>query len=1515
MSANKKKVTTNEEGNRVATSPGHSELLEFIKYQEEVRKQEREEKAQEMEEKEQQRREEMEKKEQQRREEMEERERKWQREQEERERRWQEERMQMQQQFAQLFHRVEEKDREARQERQEEAAERKQEKRKEAIPKLAPMTAEADVLEYLESFEENMEKRGIDKEVWSTHLPPLLNDDCRLVTLHLEPEERAKYDTMKEELIGNSPNSARRAGETFWMLERKKGQTFPQVARILTRLSQRFAARDTVKESLDQFVIEKLLQMLPRQAATSIREKQPSTSKEAARLAQLYFQDRHSDPDDPKWWSKRSNWREKGRDGDRHNKHYRQGEERRQWREDRGVDASKKEESNAPRKNDADHADRREEKKQTGSGRQVRKGPQCYECHGWGHMRDKCPNRVLLVQSPKKIHRQNVKSPWMVSGTVNGVEVDDILLDSGADVTVLSSRIIPKECYTGGQAEARGLLPRVTKYNLADITLEVNGWKENLEVLVAPSKSLKHSVLLGRDFPGLEVVVKPPPSEVLPVITRAAALKEAEQVKRDAEASAKSGANPVNLGTVPDLPVNTEDDKQEMTEVEKDAQPEEEIGNTWQPTYLDIITDEPTDSTPKSTEGLCMHVTRAELVAKQQDDPTLQAMRVEAREKEDSPYQLDDGLLMKKVMNELGEARKLIAVPKDLRSSIFHTAHTISLAGHLGKRKTASRIAQHFYWPGLGRDVKQMCRQCSDCQKGNRRKPTRAPLIPLPVMERPWQRIAVDIVGPLDRSRRGNRYLLTVMDFATRYPEAIPLRRTDAATVCEKLIETFSRYGIPEELLSDRGSNFLAKLTKELMEKLGVKHIKTSPYHPQTNGTLERFHSTLKQMLRKTCKDVKDWDLWIPHLLFAYRETPHSTTGFAPFELMFGREIRGPLLALKQQWIVKETQPQSVVKFILDTQEKLKKTLELASKTEKISKVKMKTYYDKNSREDPLEIGDEVLVLLPEESAGAMAQWHGPFTVLEKPTPLSYIISTPSRGRRTRRFHRNLLKRFVQPVEVNQVLVAEETDDVEQLDLIHPFSEEGNKEEVDAYLSTEQKEELQSLLQEFKEVFNDTPGSTNQAFHSIPTVTTQPITQQPYRIPSKWKESLEEEVRQLLTLGVIRPSKSPWAAPVVCVQKKDKTLRMCIDYRRLNSVTKDDLYPLPRIEELLETVSGASYISTIDLAKGYYQIPVAPEDQEKTAFVTPTGKYEFMRMPFGLKGAPSTFQRTMDNILRPHKKFTSSFIDDIVVYSPTWSDHLNHLRVVLKLLKSSGLTAKLKKCFFGKAEVKYLGHVVGKGRVKPDEAKVSAIKTFATPTTKKTLRSFLGLVGYYRKFIKDFSTIAAPLTNLTTKEVPNKIPWAEEHKRSFEALKNTLTTDSMLVTPDTKTEFTLQTDASTTGIGAVLSQADSQGMLRPVAYYSRKLLKRETKYTITELECLAIVNATKHFAVYLLGNKFTVETDHAALKFLTTMKNGGPRLTRWVLSLQPFNYEVRYRKGSDNGNADGLSRQAWGQQE
>ena len=212
--------------------------------------------------------------------------------------------------------------------------------------------------------------------------------------------------------------------------------------------------------------------------------------------------------------------------------------------------------------------------------------------------------------------------------------------------------------------------------------------------------------------------------------------------------------------------------------------------------------------------------------------------------------------------------------------------------------------------------------------------------MPLPTIEEPWQRVAIDIVGPLQRTDRGHRYILTIMDFGTRYPEAVPLKRIDAPTVCEELMTVFTRFGFPQEILSDRGSNFTSKVTKALLEQIKVSHLKTSPYHPQSNGMLERFHATLKSMLRKTCPQPKEWDKWLPYLLFAYQESPHSATGFSPFELLFGREVRGPLMIVKEQWKMKGQPPQLVIDYITEVQQRLLDTSKLAREVEKKSKVR-----------------------------------------------------------------------------------------------------------------------------------------------------------------------------------------------------------------------------------------------------------------------------------------------------------------------------------------------------------------------------------------------------------------------------------------------------------------------------------------------------------------------------------------------------------------------------------------------
>jgi len=394
----------------------------------------------------------------------------------------------------------------------------------------------------------------------------------------------------------------------------------------------------------------------------------------------------------------------------------------------------------------------------------------------------------------------------------------------------------------------------------------------------------------------------------------------------------------------------------------------------------------------------------------------------------------------------------------------------------------------------------------------------------------------------------------------------------------------------------------------------------------------------------------------------------------------------------------------------------------------------------------------------------------------------------------------------------------------------------------------------------------------------------------------------------MLAMGVIVPSQSPWAAPVVLVEKKDQTIRFCADYRRLNDVTVFDPFPMAHVEDLIEKVGSARWISTIDLTKGYWQIPLSPDAREKSAFVTTFGCFEFQVMPFGMQNAPATFMRLMRKVLDGAESYADALMDDLVIFSNTWEDHIKHLEDVFGRLQQAGLRAKPTKCQLGKWEVSYLGHIVGNGMVKPQPSKVEAIANYQRPTTKKDVRAFLGLAGYYRRFIPNFSAKACPLTDLTKKGQSSVVKWTEACEKAFNELKAHLSSESVLANPDFGRPFTLQVDASDRGLGAVLSQTDDQGNERPVTYLSRKLLPRETSYPTVEKECLAIVWATQALHPYLYGRHFTIQTDHHPLTWLNRVRGENQKLLRWSLALQQYHYDLVHRKGVENGNADGLSR-------
>lgn len=321
-------------------------------------------------------------------------------------------------------------------------------------------------------------------------------------------------------------------------------------------------------------------------------------------------------------------------------------------------------------------------------------------------------------------------------------------------------------------------------------------------------------------------------------------------------------------------------------------------------------------------------------------------------------------------------------------------------------------------------------------------------------------------------------------------------------------------------------------------------------------------------------------------------------------------------------------------------------------------------------------------------------------------------------------------------------------------------------------LSPEMQKELLAIIP--SGLFVDQPGYTTMVEHSITLKDSGPVHQRMYRMPERLLPALKEELDLMLSLGVIERSQSEWSSPVVLVLKKDGSIRFCIDFRKLNAQSNFDAYPTPRLDDLIERIGTAQYITTLDLCRGYWQVPLAPEARQYTAFRTPQGLFQFTVMPFGLQGAPATFQRLMDQVLRGAESYSGAYLDDIVVFSQTWEDHLEHLRDIFERLKGAGLTAQPKKCALARREAKYLGYLLGHRVIRPQQDKVEAVRSCPRPQTKSQLRSFLGLAGWYRRFVPHFATRAASLTDLTRKSMPNQLLWEDEHERAFQDLKEAL---------------------------------------------------------------------------------------------------------------------------------------------
>lgn len=903
------------------------------------------------------------------------------------------------------------------------------------------------------------------------------------------------------------------------------------------------------------------------------------------------------------------------------------------------------------------------------------------------------------------------------------------------------------------------------------------------------------------------------------------------------------------------------------------------------------------------------------LEREQKECGTLESVRRELKQNKGN-FILVDGLICHKD-RLLGDPVVQLVLPEKRRKKVLALAHESVFGAHMGVRKTSERIRYSFYWPSMSHDIKEFCKSCENCQLRSPDKVSdRAPITPVLRPELPFEVVNVDVIGPIEPSSgRGHKYVLTIIDQHSRWPEAVPMRSLTAKSACEALLQVFSRTGIPNVIASDQGTNFTSALTQEFSRRIGASPRFSCPGYAASNGLVERWNKVLKQMLHHVIReDPRDWDRQIPFLLFAYREVPNCTTGVSPFRLLYGREARGPLAILKSTWAGEIPLPlnmtKSAVEYLQDLKTRMETAAEQAALTAQDKQRAYTEYYNRRSSVRNFAIGDQVFLLIPDSANKIYARWTGPGEIIQFCPPHSYKVKLPEGN--IRQIHVNKIRKFHPRVNAVGVIFEHE----EEFGEVHPtprFTKNGNIGEVIAdqrldHLVESQQEQIRKLLWSHRSLLDRNVRVAHVGEHKIRLIPNH-TRKKPYvyRIPEALKSKVDEQIEELLSLGLIEESFAEIAHPVVCVNKKDGTIRLCVDYRSLNSATVAEDFPMEEAAQLVNHIGKAKVITTLDLLKGYWAIPMASDSRDLTSFKTHRGEYRFKVMPFGLKNAAATFQREMNKALSKYRDFSRAYIDDIAVFSDNWEVHLQHLDIIFTKLEELGFTVNLNKCSFAKHEIRFLGHIIGSGKHRTDPEKVQAISRLPRPTTKKQLRSLLGLCNYYREYIPKYSELVFPLTELTKKKEPDTLLWTEIHDKVFHQLKTSLMDATALHTPVLGQTFTIETDASQIGISACLSQI-FDGKKCPISFASQKLTPTQQAWSTIEREAYAVVWGLKKFETWIFGADIELHTDHNPLTFLTKCAPQSARLQRWAIALQKYNINVKHCPGSQLNNADALSR-------
>ncbi|XP_060126466.1 uncharacterized protein LOC132591526 [Zootoca vivipara] len=896
-----------------------------------------------------------------------------------------------------------------------------------------------NVESFLFTFERVCVEFQIPEENWMLYLRPQICGILSEIYADLREEELSSYQVFKQRVRVRCGLTAEQSRKAFREAKKEHKETYAQLASRLDKLLDRWIQGSGVKDfdELKQLIcLEQFFKQIPSNLRWFLRDKKLKTVAQVAEVLDE-LQGDFNEIAFPKHSQKGNPWRNR--------------------------EIKDRQENFPVRESVSD---------KTGS-----KKITCFFCNREGHVRARCPLLVksqttptaakqvkLVMQSQENSSPQTegsekadrpaettskVLQVWRAEQECNQDYMEPIelngqsflgLRDTGAEVSLVKSQFVPKEQYLKGQSYSlKGIWGPHFEVPLAEVDITYKGFCGKWRVGIL--NELEVPFLIGNDLASQKHRIQ--------VITRS----QSQVTESNPPAVIESPIEPGEDEGLISVPVVQEHGAQFLSDQKEDETIKELWGKAQSPN-AEVTVENPCLFT--TIEGRLYRISRRRKTA------------------------------------AVWERKKQLVLPRAYRLQVLQMAHDAPSAAHLGIRKTSDRIQARFYWPGMGKDIQEYCKSCVICQKaGKRADKTRGLLQSIPVITEPFSRVGVDILGPISRvTKRGNKFILCLVDYATRYPEAIPLKDIDSKTVAKALMSVFLRLGFPKEIITDLGTSFTSKTMEELLTLCGIKHVKTTAYHPQSNGLTEKFNSTLSRMLKTySINHPNDWDERLQHFLFGYREVPQESTGFSPFELLFGRQPQGPLDLMKAAWSGEEQiDSPDVVTYLQELQSDLQELREQAAHNLQQAQRRQKQWYDAHARDRTFQPGDSVLVLRTRRRKKLEMSWDGPFKVVEKISAVNYLVELDGEGNRCKNFHVNLLKPYFDRNKLVLQVKGKVTQGI-HLTGWGELSKGTTLAEVsfDESLTPEQKEQLKLVLAQFAQIFSNIPGRTSLATYKIDT--------------------------------------------------------------------------------------------------------------------------------------------------------------------------------------------------------------------------------------------------------------------------------------------------------------------------------------------------------------------------------------------------------------------------------------------